>query len=140
MNNMKNLIIILLTIFLISCEDTKVGYLNTKDAGYLPNVMTVRLTMDPELDEERIEDPYPWISARISGVRGTAPIFFELVGATSENGNVDEFLKYTNLRGDSSFEVQENVTIPVGEYHMNIRVYNKDYSDILNDVFTIIVE
>ena len=41
------------------CQDMKVGYLKAENAGYLPNELEVRKTLDPEEDADRMANEHP---------------------------------------------------------------------------------
>lgn len=138
---MKNILLILsIVIFAFSCDDTKVGYLEGYKAGYNPDSLIVRTVLDPMLDADRIAEPWPWVGVPINGVFGTLPIRYEIAGATSEDGNAEELLKYTRIRGNGAFEVDVNQPIPKGKYFMNIRIYNDDHEITREGIFKIIVE
>ncbi len=44
------------------CQDMKVGYLRADNAGYLPNELEVRKTLDPVEDGVRIANEAPWVT------------------------------------------------------------------------------
>ncbi|MCT4614802.1 MAG: hypothetical protein N4A49_08000 [Marinifilaceae bacterium] len=138
---MKNILVFLsIVILAISCDDIAIGYLEGEDAGYNPDSLVVRSVLDPVLDAKRIESPWPWVSAPINGVFGTLPIKYQIAGASSEDGNVEEFLKYIKIRGNGAFEVSVNENIPKGDYFMNIRIYNEDHELNRDRIFKIIVK
>ena len=73
------------------CQDMKVGYLKAENAGYLPNELEVRKTLDPEEDAVRMANEAPWVTQKIQGVLGTSPLLFEFVSVkASEGGNIQK--------------------------------------------------
>ena len=56
------------------CQDMKVGYLKAENAGYLPNELEVRKTLDPEEDAEIFKKE---ITVRGGGVM-ELPLYTEL--------------------------------------------------------------
>ena len=68
------------------CQDMKVGYLKAENAGYLPNELEVRKTLDPEEDAVRMANEAPWVTQKIQGVLGTSPLLFEFVSVKASEG------------------------------------------------------
>ena len=102
---------------------------------------------NPHASTPRYADHLPWVSYRIQGVAGTNPINFELsdVKAT-EGGDAEKFKALAQkglLKVDGGMIVlmQEGVAeLPTsGRYTLSLRVYNEGHSQIINDVYTIIV-
>lgn len=54
------------------CQDMKVGYLKAENAGYLPNELEVKKTLDPVEDAVRMANEAPWVTQKIQGVLGTS--------------------------------------------------------------------
>ena len=74
------------------CQDMKVGYLRADNAGYLPNELEVRKTLDPVEDGVRIANEAPWVTPKIQGVLGTSPLLFEFVSVkVSDGGDAEIF-------------------------------------------------
>lgn len=123
-----------------ACNDPTIGYLQTEGAGYLPAEMEIRNTLDPEEDAVRIENQAPWVTGKIQGVLGTAPLIysFESVKA-SEGGDAEAFSKVINVRGAGMMEIPIDANLPAGRYTVSIRVSNEGYSAVLPDAFTFIV-
>lgn len=117
---------------LSSCGKVKEGFLNTTYATYRPNTMVLEQTTD------RVAD---WVSPPLQGYDGTQPIFITIHQVKTENqANVDAFLKETVLRGDGTFAIQVDNKIPAGSYTISLMLKNKDYSSVLEDIFTIVVD
>ena len=76
------------------CQDMKVGYLKAENAGYLPNELEVKKTLDPVEDAVRMANEAPWVTQKIQGVLGTSPLSFEFVSVkASEGGDAEVFKK-----------------------------------------------
>jgi len=123
----------------------KVGYLRTAGASFAPDSINVFHNIDPTSD--RYIEQQPFVSTSIQGVAGTNPINFELsdVKAT-EGGDAEKFKALAQkglLKVDGGMIVlmQEGVAeLPTsGRYTLSLRVYNEGHSQIINDVYTIIV-
>ena len=79
----------------------KVGYLKAENAGYLPNELEVRKTLDPEEDAVRMANEAPWVTQKIQGVLGTSPLLFEFVSVkASEGGDAEIFKKKLQSAGE----------------------------------------
>jgi hypothetical protein len=50
------------------------------------------------------------------------------------------FLKEVTVRGNGAFDIPVYNNIPAGTYQISLQVENEDYSDILEDIFTIVVK
>ena len=94
------------------CQDMKVGYLKAENAGYLPNELEVRKTLDPVEDDVRIANEAPWVTQKIQGVLGTSPLLFEFVSVKASEGR----------------------------YVVTLKVSNDGYSELLSDVYTFVVK
>lgn len=139
----KYIYFVLLFIVAIGCNDMKVGYLETNEAVYKPNVLTVRkeLDMNDWDDEDRAKWGAHWVSPAIQGILGTNPMMLTIHEVKTEGGgDVAAFLKYTTLRGNGQFDVDFENEIPVGKYIITIKVENEGYTSILKDIFTIEVK
>lgn len=129
---------LLLTLGLIACQDVKVGYLETENAKYKPDILEVKKTLDPVEDADRIEKKYNWISYPIDGVQGTYPMYMTIHTVRTEGGgDVAKFLAEVKVRGDGTFDVPFENGIPVGKYIITLKVENEGYSAVLPDIFTI---
>lgn len=131
MKSIFYIICLALTLF-SSCTKVKEGFLNTTYAIYMPNSMVLEEAPD------RVAD---WVSPPLQGYDGTQPIFITIHQVKAENGgNVELFLKETVLRGNGTFAIPVDNKIPNGSYMISLMLKNKDYSSVLSDVFTIVVE
>lgn len=143
---MERIVIILLVILSIgACNDVKVGYLQTKDASYAPkDSLVIRKVLgDDKYDDNRLANNAPWVTGNISGVLGTEPLFYELVGVKALNGTEEEaalLAKEITVRGCGKMEVPLKPEAPAGRYVVTLRVSNEGYSAILSDIFTFIIE
>ena len=131
---MKKLLYIIIVLLFISCDNTRVGYLDYKDALYKPNVMNVGVITD-----ELLEGPN-WISTPLQGVEGTSPIYITFESVETLDGDFEAFLKEVEIRGDGTFDVPYHHSIPNGAYKISLKLKNEGYSVILKDIFTIIIE
>lgn len=138
---MKRLLSIMALLLLtVSCNNMKVGYLDTEYAVYKPNVMTIRkeLDMNNPKDKDRFDKKIHWISSAIQGIDGTSPINITIHSVRTEGGGgVEKFLGSTVLRGNGQFDVDFENDIPIGKYIVSIKVKNEGYTEVLNDIFTI---
>lgn len=139
---MRNIyILLLLGLICFGCNETEVGYLKTENAGYLPNELVVRKTLDPEEDAKRIENNAPWVTGRIQGVLGTNPLIYDFVSVKAPSEKAAEiFTSEIVVRGSGILELPLQTKLPVGDYVVTLRVSNEGYSDILSDVFTFSVQ
>ena len=84
----------------------KVGYLRADNAGYLPNELEVRKTLDPVEDGVRIANEAPWVTPKIQGVLGTSPLLFEFVSVkVSDGGDAEIFKKEINSKKISKTQI-----------------------------------
>lgn len=129
-------------VYLAGCNDTKIGYLKTDNASYGIDSLVVRKQLDPNDpdDQKKIEMEIPWLTEKIQGVLGTAPLRYELLsvsGPSAEGESV--FAEEINVRGSGMMELPLHTELPVGRYIVSLRVHNEDYSAELKDIYTFIV-
>ena len=130
---MKYILSIIICLAQFSCHDVKVGYLETEAAQYNPNVLEVTKSQDAN-------DPLHVVSPPIEGVEGTQPIYITIRQVTTTDGDKVAFLKEVTVRGNGAFDIPVYNNIPAGTYQISLQVENEDYSDILEDIFTIVVK
>lgn len=123
-----------------SCNDQKVGYLETENAVYVPNTLDIRLVLDEVLDAYRIYNVAPWVSPKMQGIIGTSPMNFEIADVTSPTGNAEMFRSLLVIRGGGRMEFPLVSDITPGEYHVSVRVSNEGYSSVLTDIFVFVVK
>ena len=137
----KIYIVLLLGLACFACEGPEIGYLKADNAGYLPNSLEVRKTLDPVQDAKRIENDAPWVTGRIQGVLGTNPLIYDFVSVKAPSDDAAGiFAKEITVRGSGILELPLNTKLPVGDYVITIKVANEGYSHILTDVFTFTVQ
>ena len=123
------------------CQDMKVGYLRADNAGYLPNELEVRKTLDPVEDGVRIANEAPWVTPKIQGVLGTSPLLFEFVSVkVSDGGDAEIFKKEITVRGGGVMELPLHTVLPKGRYVVTLKVSNDGYSELLSDIYTFVVK
>ena len=133
--------LLLLGLVCFACNGPEIGYLKTENAGYLPNNLSVRKTLDPVEDAKRIENDAPWVTGRIQGVLGTNPLIYSFVSVKAPSEEAAKiFAKEIVVRGSGILELPLKTELPVGDYVITIKVSNEGYSDILADVFTFTVQ
>lgn len=114
----------------------------TEDAGYLPDTMVIRKTLDPQLDSIRIESRAPWVSLAMQGYEGTELIVFSIENITSTAGEeaIRYFKENLSIRGAGTmlFPI-DNDAVP-GRYVISVRLTNPGYTQVVNNAFTFIVE
>lgn len=140
---MKNCIFILMLLggMLLGCHDVEEGYLVAENATYVPDSMDIRLVLDETLDAYRMYNMAPWVSPKLQGVIGTAPITFEVIEVTSsDGGNVELFQHLVSVRGGGRMEFPLVSDITPGHYTVSLRIFNEGHSEIIKDVFTFIVK
>ena len=133
-------IIILFLVGLAGCHTPTVGYLQTEHAKYVPDTMIIRKKLDPVKDAYRIEYGAPWVSPKLQGLAGTAPIKYEIIEVTSAEGNAVLFRNLLKIRGAGRMELLTNAEIPEGRYVVSVGVSNEGYSEVVEKAFTFIVE
>lgn len=148
MKNILILLIITMGVLASACHKTTVGYLITDNASYDPDTMYIRKTPDPVLDQIRIENKAPWISLQLQGYEGTEIMYFTIESVryvedtpTAEGIEAAQnFMKDLSIRSGGVMEYPfENDARP-GAYKVSIRITNPGYSQVLQDVMTIIVQ
>lgn len=132
-------IIILFLVGLAGCHNPTVGFLQTEHAKYVPDTMVIRKKLDPVKDAYRIEGA-PWVSPKLQGLAGTAPIKYEIVEVTSAVGNAILFRNLLKIRGAGRMELPVKAEIPEGRYVVSVGVSNEGYSGVVERAFTFIVE
>lgn len=139
---MRNIaIFVFLMVLGTSCHQTKIGYLKTEGASYLPDSTIIRTVLDPQLDKARIANQAPWVSSNLQGVLGTPPIVYRIVNVNSpDNGDADLFRQELVIRGNGVMLVPLVPKSPKGHYVVSIEISNEDHSQILEDAFTFIIE
>lgn len=129
---------LLLVLGLVGCHEVKVGYLETENANYDPNILEVKKILDPIEDADRIARKYNWISYPIDGIVGTQPMYMSIASVKEENGgDVQKFIEEVKVRGNGTFDVPFGHQIPEGKYIITLKVENEGYSALLPDIFTI---
>lgn len=129
------ILLILITAF--SCNDVKVGYLETQDAEYVPNEMTLDRSTVPDF---RVEENIPWITTQIQGVQGTLPIFYGVGNIAGQDAaSVNELKSTLKVRGDGTFEIPLNNTLKSGKYYLGLKIYNEDHVHYKDSVYSIII-
>ena len=139
---MKKIVPILFFAALFSaCRNTTIGYLKTNKAEYVPNNIVVWRALDRPEDERRIKNSAPWVSPRIQGVLGTAPLIYEFAGVkVSDGGKAEIFSKEINVRGGGIMELPLHTKSPKGHYLVSVKVYNDGHEAIIKDAFTFIIK
>lgn len=132
---------ILIGMACLGCHKSDIGYLQTENAKYVPDTMVIRLVLDEDLDAFRIHNVSPWVSPKMQGVIGTAPIDFEISDVKStEGGNVPLFKHLLSVRGGGRMEFPLVSDITPGRYTVSLRISNEGNSTVVNDAFTFIVK
>lgn len=139
------LLAVAVLMLLPACSRMKIGYLRTAGASFAPDTLNVYRNIDPS--SSRFINQSPWTSTRIQGVAGTNPINYEYAGVKVSNGGdaslFDQVVKDRLLlvQGGMIQLFQDGVKrLPNGRYTLSLRVYNEDHSQLLKDVFTLIIE
>lgn len=142
---MKKYIILLLVFAgcLSGCEKIDIGFLTAGNAYYRPDSMLIKHTLNPDDPEDKyiIDNEIPWTGSEISNVQGTPVIRYEVfavydsLGKSLPSGIVRQF----STIGKGSVSIANDHTLPVGKYVLDIRIYNKDHSYMLEKGFTVIV-
>lgn len=126
---------------LTACKDVPYGYLKTENAEYIPNSMEIRTVLDPVLDKIRIENNAPWVTLKIQGVLGTAPLAYKLLDVkASEGGDAATFKEELTVLGAGIMQVPLHPKSPKGKYLVSLKVNNDGYSEELHDVYTFIIK
>lgn len=132
-------IVLLLVIVQIGCQDVTVGYLRTENAKYSPDTMEIKAILDPVEDARRIQFEIPWQSTSIEGVSGTSPIRYEIREIECDHGDVDSGSQIQMVR-KGVLLVPYNHTMKPGRYMIHIRIWNEGYVHDVDSVFTVIVK
>ena len=139
---MKNILFLLSAFILLSaCHETKVGYLKTSGASFIPDTMVIRKVLDPVADAVRIKNEAPWVSPRLQGALGTAPINYRLLDVTATaGGDAEIFRREIRVRGIGIMEVPLHFQAPKGRYTVSLEAWNEDHTSAIPNIFTFIVE
>lgn len=139
---MKRIILLFLAVFAcFGCRSVDVGYLRAENAEYIPDEMVIRKVLDPDQDKIMIEYNSPWVTTIIQGVLGTQPVLYEVHSVKAEDGgDAEVFRKELSIRGHGRMEVPLHFEAPVGKYIVSVKVKNQDYSHVLEDAFTFVVQ
>lgn len=131
----------ILAYLLVACHKVPIGYLETENAVYVPDSLVIRLEPDPLKDYTRILYEADWVSTKIQGVLGTAPIIYSIIDVHAEEGGDAEAMKAVcTINGSGTFNIPFKHNVPVGRYIMSIKISNDGYAYEYRDAFTIIVE
>lgn len=87
-----------------------------------------------------IEQGLPWTTATIEGVLGTEPIQYSIANVTSEGGDAEVFRNELVIYGGGRMQLPFECKAPSGKYHVSILVENEGYSNLLENVFTFIID
>lgn len=126
-----------------ACHDMKEGYLITKNAEYTDgDTLIIRKIPDRIKDKDKIENQSPWMTNPIDGVLGTNPILFRLSDVKASHGGNARIFRERDLRvrGLGRLEVQLYPEAPRGRYVVSLLVSAGDYTEVLDDAFTFIIE
>lgn len=142
---MRQIIIALVSILALSaCHEVKIGYLETKNARFVPDSLVIRTELGSDYyDANRIKNNAPWVTNIISGVLGTEPLQYSLVSVKALNGTEEDaqtFASELTVRGNGKMEIPLKPLAPQGRYVVTLKVNNEDYSAILEDIFTFIIK
>lgn len=137
----RYLLMAVLAYLLVACHKVPIGYLETENAVYVPDSLVIRLEPDPLKDFVRIMYEADWVSTKIQGVLGTAPIIYTIIDVRAEDGGNAEVMKAEcAINGSGTFTIPYEHKVPVGRYVMSIEISNDGHAYELRDAFTIIVE
>lgn len=141
---MKYIFLLLLVITSLSaCHTTTIGYLRADGASFNPDSLIIRKELDPDdpTDRVRIQNNAPWVTTKIQGMLGTAPINYRLLNVkATEGGDASVFRQEITVRGIGIMQVPLKFNAPKGRYLISLEVYNEDHTAELKDIFTFIVQ
>ena len=140
---MKRILVFLAVIALCGCRDTKIGYLITDNAEYIPKTMEIPKEIDrtDPKNKTRVDNNAPWVTYPMQGVLGTQPINYAIADVeATDGGNAQKFREELVMRGGGMMEVPLDPASPVGTYVVSVRVYNEDHSQILTGAFTFTIK
>lgn len=140
---MKNLTILitLISAFLMGCEKQEIGYLHADVAEYRPDSLVIKAILNPDDPEDldRITKEQPWQSEEIEGIQGTAQIHYTINAVHPDNGYNDALSQFTVV-GKGKIQIEYNHTLPIGDYTIDLKIWNEGHSVIKYAIFKIIVE
>lgn len=142
---MKKLFVIIglfLTV-LYGCHEKTIGYLVTKNAEYTTDSVIVHRELNPgiKLEAMMMQSGADWTSIAISGVLGTVPLIYSVEGATaSDGGNAALFMEQVKIMGNGQvYFPSKDIKAPNGTYVLSIRVSNKGYTAVLEDIIRFVI-
>lgn len=128
---------------LYGCHEKTIGYLITKNAEYLTDSVIVHRELNPaiELEATMMQSGADWTSVAISGVLGTVPLTYSVERVTaSDGGDAALFMEQVKVMGNGQvYFPSKDIKAPNGTYLLSIRVSNKGYSAVLEDIITFII-
>ena len=87
-----------------------------------------------------VEQGLPWTTATIEGVLGTEPVQYSIADVTSEDGNAEIFRRELVIYGGGRMQLPFDCKAPKGKYRVSILIKNEGYSNVLENVFTFVVD
>lgn len=138
----RYILLLILGFCLTSCHEVPIGYLEADNAVFSPDSLVIRKEPDPVKDRVRIQNEADWVSTRIQGILGTAPLLFSVldVRAEGEGADANAMKAVCRINGGGMFSVPLKNDIPVGKYILSIEVRNDGNVHQCPDIFKIIVE
>lgn len=138
----RYILFLILGFCLASCHEVPVGYLEAENAVYSPDSLVIRKEPDPVKDRVRIQNEADWVSTRIQGILGTAPLIFSIldVQTESEGADADAMKAVCRINGGGMFSIPLKNDIPIGKYVMSIKISNDGNVHECRNIFNIIVE
>lgn len=153
-------------ILLQSCQDEKLSFLDVSAVNFPLNTMTITvgLTLDdtlapgkppvfpwdppatpqPSKYYHRIKNKSPWIAKGFYGstVEGARPLTVTLANVKASEGaeaGIEILKKELTIVGECRMSIPFETKLPIGEYLLSFKISNIHGSEIVEDVFTIIV-
>ena len=108
---------------LAGCNDTKIGYLKVDNASYGIDSLVVRKQLDPNDpdDQKKIEMEIPWLTEKIQGVLGTAPLRYELLSVSGPSVEGESVFAEASLKGSiDPFATKIYSVANLKEYHISV--------------------
>lgn len=140
---MKNTILLMIAVstLLMGCEKQQVGYLHHDSAGYRPDSLTIKASLNLQIPEDsiRIATEMPWQSGEIEGVQGTAQIHYEIADIHPDNGYSNAINQFKTV-GKGIIQIEYNHTLPVGDYTIDLEIWNEGHSVTKYSIFKVKVE
>lgn len=137
-------VITILILFITGCSPAQIGFLDTRNARYIPDTAVFKSVLDPGNfeDARRIQFEIPWESSGIQGIDGTNPKEYKIVRVDCDVASLHATGQFylSNIYG--RIALPYNHTVPPGRYVFSVEISNEKgrNSDVMEKALTVIIK